>query len=286
LLRIEALGRNGTTAFDYAGKAVLASNRPESLSFFPDSIYQFQNADYGVKVVTVTIETAGAYTIAVTDFEKYAVSGSTAVSVGGSGPVHAFDILLPEPVFSGETFTVEISAIDQYGNRVTDFVSDSLVLELIGSGRLTLSGAPVMQGGAASVLAVYEHQGGASGAVLRLAVSGISGFWEKSFSIGLRAEGRSALEEPRNFPNPFNPDSGETSIRYYLSRDSSVQVSIYTLYGNPVWEKEFQGLEGVNYFQWNGRDDGGRSLLSGGYIVLIKKRDGTPAQKFKICILR
>lgn len=70
------------------------------------------------------------------------------------------------------------------------------------------------------------------------------------------------------WPNPFNP---QTRISFALDRDRLVEVAIYDIRGAMV-RHLFQGqLEpGSHDFQWDGRDDHGRSVASGTYQAVIR----------------
>lgn len=68
-------------------------------------------------------------------------------------------------------------------------------------------------------------------------------------------------------PNPFNPS---TTVNFRLGRAQRVRVSVYDLDGRLIArlaDAEFPA--GANSVTWTGRDDGGRSLSSGTYLVLV-----------------
>lgn len=93
-------------------------------------------------------------------------------------------------------------------------------------------------------------------------------------------------KKPFNAPNPFNPDTRDTKICYYLEEDDDdVKIKLFTLTGELVysWENIF-GRKGLNQQPWNGRNEKGRVVENGGYICLIEA--GGKKQKCKIAVLR
>ncbi len=85
---------------------------------------------------------------------------------------------------------------------------------------------------------------------------------------------------PINFPNPFGAESNVTNIEYYLPENADVTLKIYDLFGNLVWSKNIPaGSPGglgraqsshANSVPWDGRNDKGQKVGSGGYILLAK----------------
>jgi flagellar hook assembly protein FlgD len=85
---------------------------------------------------------------------------------------------------------------------------------------------------------------------------------------------------PINYPNPFDINSGGTRIEYFLPENADVTIRIYDLFGNLVWTKNIPaGSEGglgreqsphANYVVWDGRNDKGQKVGSGGYILIAK----------------
>jgi hypothetical protein len=85
---------------------------------------------------------------------------------------------------------------------------------------------------------------------------------------------------PINYPNPFGGGSEFTNIEYYLPENADVSLKIYDLFGNLVWTKNIPaGSPGglgrnqsthANSVPWDGRNDKGQKVGSGGYILLAK----------------
>lgn len=78
-------------------------------------------------------------------------------------------------------------------------------------------------------------------------------------------------------PNPFNP---QTSVRFNLVRDGVVDLAIYDLDGRLV-RTLLSSLQtaGEHQATWNGRDDRGRALASGVYLVVLRGTDFVESQR-------
>jgi flagellar hook assembly protein FlgD len=79
-----------------------------------------------------------------------------------------------------------------------------------------------------------------------------------------------------NYPNPFGYNQPTTTIRYLLSRDANVNLTIYDLFGNTVWHREFSsGNEGgrgglvPNSVIWDGKNEKGQEVGSGAYVLRL-----------------
>jgi hypothetical protein len=85
---------------------------------------------------------------------------------------------------------------------------------------------------------------------------------------------------PINYPNPFGAESQVTHIDYYLETDADVTLKIFDLFGNLVWSKNIPaGNPGAigrdksahpNSVVWDGKNDKGQKVGSGGYILIAK----------------
>ncbi|MEW6558228.1 MAG: FlgD immunoglobulin-like domain containing protein [Elusimicrobiota bacterium] len=90
-----------------------------------------------------------------------------------------------------------------------------------------------------------------------------------------------------NYPNPFVAGSGKvTAIKYTLKENLDVEIKIYDLIGELVWEKKLTAGEtgGVlgpdNEITWDGKNENGDYVSAGGYICLVKV--GNKVEKTKI----
>jgi hypothetical protein len=75
-----------------------------------------------------------------------------------------------------------------------------------------------------------------------------------------------------SFPNPFNP---ETRIRYELGASGQVTLAVYDVSGKRictlVTTQQGPGSYGV---VWDGKDDSGKEVASGVYLVRLHVRSG------------
>lgn len=90
-------------------------------------------------------------------------------------------------------------------------------------------------------------------------------------------EVKSALTVKGNYPNPFNPT---TVIKYSLTDESNVEVSVYNLKGQKVntLVKDKQS-SGDHEVVWNGEDSNGSAVSSGVYFYKIQTSKDTKISK-------
>lgn len=85
-----------------------------------------------------------------------------------------------------------------------------------------------------------------------------------------------------NFPNPFNAG---TTIRFQLAQTEVVSLGIYDVQGQLVrllWSGSLAA--GESELSWDGRDDAGRQVASG--IYLVRLTAASRAQMHKMLLLR
>ncbi|MCZ6674181.1 MAG: T9SS type A sorting domain-containing protein, partial [Verrucomicrobia bacterium] len=82
----------------------------------------------------------------------------------------------------------------------------------------------------------------------------------------------------QNYPNPFNP---ATTLRFDLPDDSKVNIEIFNIIGQRVRHllRGQDMLAGQHSLRWNGRDDGGKPLSTGVYVVRLKAADFVKSKK-------
>ncbi|HEX5130971.1 MAG TPA: FlgD immunoglobulin-like domain containing protein [Candidatus Krumholzibacteria bacterium] len=86
-----------------------------------------------------------------------------------------------------------------------------------------------------------------------------------------------ALELYAPAPNPFNP---ATAIRYALSRESNVALSVYDARGRLVAQLERGDRDaGEHVVRWDGRDAHGAPVSSGVYFVRLESRGDVRVRK-------
>ncbi len=84
----------------------------------------------------------------------------------------------------------------------------------------------------------------------------------------------------QNYPNPFNP---ETQIIFYLPETGKVRLSVYNLKGQLVKILADEVLlAGENRFIWDGRNENGRKVSSGVYLVQLRKSNEIVSKKIML----
>ena len=81
----------------------------------------------------------------------------------------------------------------------------------------------------------------------------------------------------KNYPNPFNP---VTTIKYTISKDQKVYVTIYDMLGrvinNLVAGKQKAGIKST---QWDGTNNNGERVSAGLYLCQIQTEELTKTKK-------
>jgi len=96
--------------------------------------------------------------------------------------------------------------------------------------------------------------------------------------------------DPHNYPNPFDPSEGKTTIDLGLSKSAYVTAKIYDFAGEFVREllkDKFTGISTALY--WDGKTDEGTEVANGTYLCYIHARDDSGATKtavIKITVLK
>ena len=80
-----------------------------------------------------------------------------------------------------------------------------------------------------------------------------------------------------NAPNPFNP---RTRISFDLAVGGKVRLGIYDVRGHLVRNLVNESLQaGSHFLNWDGKDDGGRSVSSGVYLYRLEHPTGVQERK-------
>jgi len=81
----------------------------------------------------------------------------------------------------------------------------------------------------------------------------------------------------QNYPNPFNMS---TSIRFSISKNTHVSLTIYTITGKEVTRLiDKQMSAGDHNINWNGKDRSGRDVASGVYFFRLRCGDLSKTRK-------
>jgi aminopeptidase N len=83
------------------------------------------------------------------------------------------------------------------------------------------------------------------------------------------------------YPNPFN--AGVT-IRFDLENEGEVQLNIFDISGNQVWQKTGNFVSGTQFIKWNGKNQLGNVVPSGTYVVELN--NGTLVKTRKMLLLK
>ncbi|MDR1696231.1 MAG: hypothetical protein LBR69_06350 [Endomicrobium sp.] len=95
-----------------------------------------------------------------------------------------------------------------------------------------------------------------------------------------------------NAPNPFNPARGQqTRFVFEMPESGTAQISLYSEYGDKVWESEtFYKPSGQGFSEiiYDGKDNSGKALYNGTYLAVItKKYNGkTSVEKCRILVIK
>ena len=86
------------------------------------------------------------------------------------------------------------------------------------------------------------------------------------------------------FPNPASQaSSGRVLLRFDLARASRVEAQIFDLRGRTVRELYNGTLQaGITPLQFDGTDDDGRRLASGGYVAVLEAGDRRDTQRLTL----
>ena len=82
------------------------------------------------------------------------------------------------------------------------------------------------------------------------------------------------------YPNPFN---SEVAIRFTLDESQPIEVAIYNVAGQKVRTVVSGALSvGTHRLMWDGRDDLGREVATGLYLVQLSDRQRSVVQKITL----
>jgi len=106
------------------------------------------------------------------------------------------------------------------------------------------------------------------------------------------SSGPVTLTKLTNYPNPFNPNTGVTTIEYTLSKDATIDYYLFDQLGEVVWHKtcpagDIGGSAGDNKVTWNGNSDFSEGVPTGVYVLVITAASGDrELARLKIAVLR
>jgi hypothetical protein len=115
-----------------------------------------------------------------------------------------------------------------------------------------------------------------------------------TFRITAQAAPTPGISDLYNYPNPFDPNMGGTTINYILGANSDVTIGIYDLFGGLVRTIRIPsgqngGIVAQNTYTWDGRNGQGDVVANGGYIVQIIADDhqgNTDKARRKVAVVK
>ncbi len=222
----------------------------------------------GIRSIRQTYTKAEPIILVIRDDEGSA-PGMTGVVAVAPAPPDRMAVESDLPWIGGrKSMIVRASVLDEFGNGIPD---QPVEFELAG--------------GAGSIMPIDEFTDGAGIARAEFfspyeAEIGMVRVKSNELAASLQIE--TALVDPSspggsvtNYPNPFHPDEGNTTIAYNLSDDASVTMKLFTLSGKLVFRKSIAqgdagGLAGLNEIEWDGKNGNGAMVASGGYLLVIE----------------
>jgi hypothetical protein len=222
----------------------------------------------GQRSIQETYTFAEPIVLVVTDDAGNSPAVTDVITVSPGPPHHVSLSSNPPWVRGNKHATVQAQVLDFYENGVpVRPVSFEL---LSGAGVLTPIDVETDQGG----LARADYLSPRTPQIARIRAT--SGLLSAEFDL------ETALVDPSkgggyvtNYPNPFHPDEAPTTIAYKLDADARVKLKIYSLAGSEVLDEVIAqgdpgGREGLNEFQWDGRNGKGQLVASGGYVLIAE----------------
>jgi hypothetical protein len=96
-------------------------------------------------------------------------------------------------------------------------------------------------------------------------------------------------EYVHNYPNPFRAGSQDTRIAYFLQSAGSVNVSIFAVTGDLVYEENIPASDaraqaGPQETTWDGRNGQGEVVRNGAYVCVVNA--GGKTAKFRIAVAK
>jgi hypothetical protein len=222
----------------------------------------------GQRTVIESYTFAEPIVLILSDDEGNAPAVTEVVTVTPADPATVTLSSDPEWVRGNKHATVSALVADEFGNGVPD---QAVVFHILsGTGTLT------------AIDSLTNSEGIAQADFLSPRVPEIDRIRASSNGLFDELDIETALVDPStlagtvtNYPNPFHPSEAPTTIAYKIADDAVVTLRIFTLTGDLVLRKDFQGggsggSVGLNEFKWDGRNGEGEYVSSGGYILVIE----------------
>lgn len=85
------------------------------------------------------------------------------------------------------------------------------------------------------------------------------------------------ISDAHNYPNPFDPDREDTTIRFILSEPGDISCRIYDFNGDlvSIVQRNDTWTKGLVEFKWGGTNDNGKKVANGTYFAEIQVSGST-----------
>ncbi|MGH7597980.1 MAG: carboxypeptidase regulatory-like domain-containing protein [bacterium] len=237
-----------------AGRYVVLSSAPRYLAEFFENAETFQ----GAKII-------GVENGAVVENINFSLKPATR-----QGPYHvAGRVRYKNDNRGAGNFVVQaVEAGAVVGTAVTDN-NGNFILEELAAGEYKLAAAGVT--GVSEGAATVTVGDGRNSSNVDLIVPGTTAVEEQAVEVPV------TYDLAQNFPNPFNP---ETGIKYQVPVRTNVSLRVYNALGQEVRTlvNTVQGA-GVYSAVWDGKDNNGRQLTTGIYLVRLEAGDFVMTRK-------
>lgn len=97
---------------------------------------------------------------------------------------------------------------------------------------------------------------------------------------------------PLCYPNPYNPNTGNVRISYYLATDTDISVYIFNAQGEIQWKNNYNsgaagGQAGYNEITWNGRNMFEKYIMNNVYLIrIVKSSDKSLLGKARLAVIK
>lgn len=93
-----------------------------------------------------------------------------------------------------------------------------------------------------------------------------------------------------NYPNPYDPGTGNTEIGYRLNKDTAITVYLFDSLGQRIWKRDYAsgaegGHAGYNFVLWDGESDFGDTVGNGIYFIRVVA-GGSVVGRGKIAVIK
>ena len=188
----------------------------------------------------------------------------------------------PEWVRPGRSIDLTARLTDAWGNGVPH-QSVTFAVAAADSGMLAPGqgkAVSVATGTGGLAAAQYQAPGFAQQFTVTAACGGLSAGCDV---VTAEIDPAAAAGTLTNYPNPFHPGEGPTTIAWKLDAASEVRLRIYTISGGLVLDRRFEaggpgGSVGDNEFEWDGKNGDGIDVASGGYVLRVEAQGSGTTQ--------